>query len=409
VNIAEAIRIALRSLWANKLRSVLTLLGVVIGISSVIAVVTFVSGINDYVAKKIFNLGADVFIVQKMSGIETNPDKFLEQEKRKNLELEDYLAVRDACSQCSAVGAEEDSSGKVKHNEQSIENTEIQGITPSMAIVHDTDLTAGRMLNETDLDNHLPVAVVGTDIVEQLLSGVDPLGQEIRVDGWTYQVIGVGKKKGKTLGQSADNYVMIPITVYIKKYGAHTNSIEIWGKASATGAPLNQAIDEARVVLRARRHDPPGKDDSFQVETNASLLSIWGDISNTFFMATIGIAGVSLVVGGIVIMNIMLVSVTERTREIGIRKALGARRDDVLLQFLIEAVMLALLGGVLGVLLGIGVAEAVTALIGMPSSIKLWAVVAGLLVAASVGVFFGVYPARKAARLDPIVALRFEM
>jgi putative ABC transport system permease protein len=265
------------------------------------------------------------------------------------------------------------------------------------------------MLNETDLDNHLPVAVVGTDIVEQLLSGTDPLGQEIRVDGWTYQVIGVGKKKGKTLGQSADNYVMIPITVYIKKYGAHTNSIEIWGKASATGAPLNQAIDEARVVLRARRHDPPGKDDSFQVETNASLLSIWGDISNTFFMATIGIAGVSLVVGGIVIMNIMLVSVTERTREIGIRKALGARRDDVLLQFLIEAVMLALLGGVLGVLLGIGVAEAVTALIGMPSSIKLWAVVAGLLVAASVGVFFGVYPARKAARLDPIVALRFEM
>jgi putative ABC transport system permease protein len=250
---------------------------------------------------------------------------------------------------------------------------------------------------------------VGTDIVEQLLAGVDPLGQEIRVDGWTYQVIGVGKKKGKTLGQSADNYVMIPITVYIKKYGAHANSIEIWGKASSTGAPLNQAIDEARVVLRARRHDPPGQDDSFQVETNASLLSIWGDISNTFFMATIGIAAVSLVVGGIVIMNIMLVSVTERTREIGIRKALGARREDVLMQFLIEAVMLALLGGVLGVLAGIGVAEAVTALIGMPSSIKLWAVAAGLLVAASVGVFFGVYPARKAARLDPIVALRFEM
>ncbi len=409
MNIAEAIKIALRSLWANKLRSVLTLLGVVIGISSVIAVVTFVSGINDYVAKKIFNLGADVFIVQKTSVIETNPDKFLEEEKRKNLELEDYMAVRDACSQCAAVGAEEDASGKVKHNEQSIENTEIQGITPSMAIVHDTDLTAGRMLNETDLDNRLPVAVVGTDIVEQLLPGIDPLGQEIRVDGWTYQIIGVGKKKGKTLGQSADNYVMIPITVYIKKYGAHTNSIEIWGKASATGVPLNQAIDEARVVLRARRHDPPGKDDSFQVETNAGLLSIWGDISNTFFMATIGIAAVSLVVGGIVIMNIMLVSVTERTREIGIRKALGARRDDVLLQFLIEAVMLALLGGVLGVLSGIGVAEAVTALIGMPSSIKLWAVVAGLLVSASVGVFFGVYPARKAARLDPIVALRFEM
>jgi putative ABC transport system permease protein len=382
---------------------------VVIGVGAVIAVVTFVSGINDYVAKKIFNLGADVFIVAKMSAVETNVEHFLEAEKRKNLDMEDYQAVLEACRHCEFVGALMSTNSRVKHNEQSINDTNVQGLTPSVATILDTDLTSGRMVNDTDLNNHSQVAVVGTDIVEHLLAGVDPLGQEIKVNGWTYQVIGVGKKKGKTLGQSADNYVMIPITVYLKQYGAHNNSIGIWGKASATGAPLNQAIDEARVALRSHRHDQPGKDDSFEIETNASLLGIWSGLSNTFFMATIGIAGVSLVVGGIVIMNIMLVSVTERTREIGIRKALGARRDDVLLQFLIESVILSLIGGALGVLAGVFIAEVVTFLIGMPSSIKLWAVFAGLTVAASVGVFFGVYPARKAARLDPIVALRFEM
>jgi putative ABC transport system permease protein len=343
-----------------------------------------------------------------MSAVETNVDHFLEAEKRKNLTMEDYQAALEACRHCELVGAILRTSAKVKNGEQSISDTNVQGITPSMADILDTDLTSGRMLNETDLTSRSAVAVVGTDIVDQLMPGIDPLGKEIRIDGWTYQVIGVGKKKGKTLGQSADNYALIPITVYLKQYGTHNNSIGIWGKALATGAPLNEAMDEARVALRSHRHDSPGQDDSFEIETNASLLGIWSGLSNTFFMATIGIAAVSLVVGGIVIMNIMLVSVTERTREIGIRKALGAKREDVLLQFLIESVTLAVLGGALGVLLGAVIAFSVTLLIGMPSSIKLWAVAASLVVSASVGVFFGVYPARKAARLDPIVALRFE-
>ncbi|MBA3914061.1 MAG: ABC transporter permease [Acidobacteriales bacterium] len=408
MNFTEAMRVALQSLWANKLRSALTLLGVVIGVAAVIAVVTFVNGINGYVAEKIFNLGADVFIIFKVSPATTNIDKFLEGEKRKDLTMEDYEAVLEACKHCAWVGAAlRNQTGHVKYGEQSISDSTVQGLTPSMVPIYDVDLAAGRMLNETDLQSNAAVAVVGPDIVEHLMGGADPLGKDIRVDNWTYRVIGVGKAKGKTLGQSLDNYVMIPITAYMKQYGSH-NSIRISGKASGTGVPLEEAMDESRAIMRARRHVRPGDDDNFDIETNASLLTIWSNFSGTFFVAMIGIAAISLVVGGIVIMNIMMVSVTERTREIGVRKAMGAKRADIMMQFLIESVTLALVGGATGVLLGIIVAKGVTLAIGMPSVIKLWAVGAGVLVAASVGIFFGVYPARQAAMLDPITALRFE-
>jgi putative ABC transport system permease protein len=405
----EAIRIALQSLWANKLRSVLTLLGVVIGVAAVIAVVTFTSGINGYVAQKIFNLGADVFLISKVSPVITNIDEFLEGQKRKDVTMEDYEAVRDACRHCALVGASTIKvDGHAKYGQQSISDVWIRGFSPSMAEILDIDLTSGRMLNDSDENNRSNVAIIGTDVVDNLFSGLDPLNKEIRVDGQIYRIIGVGKKQGTTLGQSRDNYVAIPISTYLKQFGSHT-TVRISGKANGVGSQLEAAVDEARAIMRARRHDLPGKPDSFAAETNQSFLTIWSSLSGTFFIVMVAIASIALIVGGIVIMNIMLVSVTERTREIGIRKAMGARRQDVLLQFLIESSTMAVVGGVLGILFGIGFAKGITALIGMPSTVKLWAVAAALLVSGSVGIFFGVYPARRAAQLDPIVALRFEL
>ena len=233
----EALRISLQSLWANKLRSVLTLLGVVIGVAAVIAVVTFVNGINGYVAEKIFNLGADVFIMFKVSPAVTNVDHYLEGQKRKDLTMDDYRAVRDGCKHCAYVGAyARNNSGHVKYNEQALTDTMVQGMTPSVATTQDIDMDSGRMLEQIDLENNAPVAVVGTDIPETLMPGVDPIGKEIRVDGWTYRIIGVGKKKGKTLGQSLDNYVLIPMTSWLKQYGSYNTNMRISAKAAGTGA-----------------------------------------------------------------------------------------------------------------------------------------------------------------------------
>jgi putative ABC transport system permease protein len=370
--------------------------------------VTFVNGINGYVATKIFNLGADVFIVTKVSPVVTSIDQFLEGQKRKDLTLDDYQAVLEGCLDCRHAGASVNSIGSVRFADQSSSDTMIRGMTPSMAPILDLDIVAGRMFNNIDMRNASRVVVIGNDILEKLMPGLDPLGREVRIDGESYTIIGLGKKEGKTLGQSRDNYVIMPITAWQRKYGTH-KSVRILGKSDGVGKQLESAMDETRAIMRSRRHDLPGAPDSFDVETNASFLGIWANISGSFFIAMVAIAAISLVVGGIVIMNIMLVSVTERTREIGIRKALGARRHDVLRQFLIESSTMALVGGVIGILFGIAVAKGVTTFFGMPSVIKLWAIGAGLLVSASVGVFFGVYPARRAAQLDPIAALRFEL
>ena len=402
----EAVRIATANLWAHKLRSVLTLLGVVIGVTSVIAVVSLVNGLNRYVAEKVFNLGADVFLVNRAPAIITSIDQWEESQKRKKFHFDDYEAIRDDCRRCVAVAASLNKTGQVKYGTDYLSDSAIVGFTHEMPEVYSRELAQGRYFTRLDVLRGSPVCDVGYDVVNKLFPGTDPVGKEIRVDTSECEIIGVGKKRGSVMGQSQDNWVIMPLTTYQKIYGSD-NSLRLWVKAAGTQA-LEPTMDEVRLILRGRRHVAYRDSDDFAMDTNASFLALWGNISGTFFGVMIGIASIALIVGGIVIMNIMLVSVTERTREIGLRKSLGARQSDIRLQFLIESSTIAAIGGAMGVVLGILLAKIVTLTTSLPSSVQFWSVLAGLLMATSVGLFFGVYPASKAARLDPVVALRQE-
>jgi putative ABC transport system permease protein len=407
MSFGEAAKIAMASLWAHKLRTVLTLLGVVIGVTSVIAVVSLIGGLNAYVAEKVFNLGADVFLVSRGPLVTLNVDDYMKTQKRRKLKLDDYEFVRDNCKSCVAVGAElNHGNAQVKYGTDYISNTGIMGWTPEMPDLETYDLDSGRHINQTDVLHRSPVCTVGFDIEDKLFPGTDPIGKEIRVDTSFCQIIGVGKKLGTVFGASRDNWVIIPITTFQKTYGSD-DSLIIWGKGQGV-ATMQQSMDEVRSLLRGKRHLDYNMTDDFEIETNDSFLAIWSSISGSFFVLTVAIASISLVVGGIVIMNIMLVSVTERTREIGLRKSLGARQSDIRMQFLIESSMIAAFGGICGVTLGIIFAKILTATTALPSAVEPWSVLMGMIVSTSVGLFFGVYPASKAAQLDPVVALRSE-
>ena len=401
----ENLRIALDALRANKMRSVLTVVGNVVAVMSVIAVVAVIDGMNTYVSEKVLEEGLRVVYVDKF-GLITNEEEWRDALKRRDLTTLDAEALARQSTLAREVVAQVETTKRVRRGRTELQNVRILGTTQGYEAVGKYDVDQGRALDEDDVQKRRPVCLIGSEVAKQLFPLVDPLGQSIRVSGYELRVVGTLAARGNVLGQSQDNIVVLPLGQYEKIYGSR-ESIVILIRAK-TGVDLERAQDEARVILRSRRHVPLGKPDDFAITTSETYMTLYQTLTRGIYTGTIGLVAISLLVGGIVIMNIMLVAVTERTREIGIRKALGARHGDLLSQFLSETVVLSLFGGVLGVLAGVAVALLIRLLTPLPASIQPWSVLISLLVASSVGLFFGVYPATRAARLDPIVALRQE-
>jgi putative ABC transport system permease protein len=410
---SEAIGIALASLRANKLRSFLTVLGILIGVSSVIAIVAITEGLDRYIADKVLQLGTRSFSVQKFPDIITSREQWIAMMKRRDFTMADLDAVRQGCEACAEVGGLLGTGRDVKFGRITQANVRIMGVTENFSRIGSVrDLTAGRQLIQDDIDHARPVAVIGPDLVDAFFGQTEPLGKEILLGTHAVKVIGVGERKGTVFGQSQDNFAWIPITHFRKLYGTR-QSVVIQAEARSM-AELETAQDQARMVMRIRHHLDYGKEDDFSIETGESVMELWQSATRGIYVVTIVVTAISLLVGGVVVMNIMLVSVTERIREIGVRKALGARRRDILRQFLVESVILSVFGGALGIAGAALFSMALGAVLGAIMSaqfsapVRLWAVLLALFVSTLVGLVAGIYPAGRAAALDPVVALRNE-
>jgi putative ABC transport system permease protein len=405
MNPRESVGIALGALRANKLRSFLTLLGTIIGVASVIAVVSFVEGLNRFVTNKLLSAGANVFQVDKY-GFITSQQAFLDAQNRPDVTIEDADALRARVPHATLVVAQASGQAPIRYRDKQVKGVNLGGRGAGYDVIEDMQVSEGRHFTELDDQRRRMVCVIGPEVSDELFTNTDPIGKFIRVGDYTYEVIGVTTVKGKMLGQSQDRFVFIPIRTF-QKYLMQRGSVEISVK-SVDQASLPVAIQEARLVLRGRRHLGPTRPDNFGITTSDTWLDLYRQLTGGIFVVTIGVAAISLLVGGIVIMNIMLVSVTERTREIGVRKALGARRRDILTQFLVESMTLSLTGGLIGIAIGVGLALLVGAISPLPAAVNLPSIVLGILMSSLVGVFFGSYPAYRAARLDPVEALRYE-
>ena len=408
VDIRDNLAMALAALNAYKLRAALTVLGLTMGVATLMTVMTLVQGANLYVEQKIANLGTNVFRLAKTPFAVVDFTVVVKALKNKNIDVLDHQSVAELCTACEQVGASASSTLSIQYGNKQTDDTAIIGYTPNMIDIDTRTLESGRYFTPGEDRHAAYVAVIGSSLVDQFFQNEDPIGRTIRTGSLEFLVIGTFKKLGSVLGQDQDNFAIIPLNTFLKVRGTRTSlTLEI--KASGGEKNFNEAQDQARIIMRSRRHDPPGKEDSFFIGTSQSYIALWQSISGSFFAVFVMVSSISAMVGGIVIMNVMLVSVAQRTREIGLRRAVGATKTDILRQFLTESLVQCLIGGAIGIAIGFGCALALRTLTSFPASVKTWVALLGLVLSSTIGLFFGIYPARKAASLDPVTALRTEM
>jgi len=409
VKFVETLKLALAAIWAHKLRSALTLLGMIVGVTAFVVVVSLIAGFNRYVDEKIAGIGAKSFTVQRFNPLEDFKDTdtiAAAARRNKELTLDDYDYLRERASLIDKIGARARvTPSEVKRGDQVLEDVFVSGATANCVDIENRDVADGRFIAEPENDNGARVAYLGADIADKLFTG-SPIGQEISIRGLPYRVIGVEVAKGTVFGIPQDNFIIIPLKTYAVNYGGLIRQRSLYFIATSKSDELfNDAVEESRYLMRARRKLGPSEKDNFGIVTPDAITGLRDRLFGTIFIVAIAVPGIALVVGAIVIMNIMLVSVTERTKEIGIRKSLGARQMDILKQFLVEAATLALMGGIVGVFLAWVIGFLVSAFL-LPTYLSIFAIAGALAVSGGAGVASGIFPAWKAARLDPIEALR---
>jgi putative ABC transport system permease protein len=401
---------ALAALRGHKLRSALTLLGVTLSVAVLIFVVSVISGANLYIQNRVANLGSNVLLVMRFPIITNQQDFFKAMRRNRLITWEDFEALRDGMRLPKAVGLETRTNGKVRLGTQALDDINIRGVTANIADMDVEEPESGRYITEADNEGRTEVTFIGQEVAGKLFPTVDPIGKSINIDGRDFLVVGVAKPIGTVFGQSQDDFVYIPIRTFLKRYGEHGQNLDLAINIQARGPDwMQQTKDEARTIMRGRRHLDPNVDDNFGILGSDTIMSLWKNLTGAIAATMVGVVSVFLVIGGVVIMNVMLASVTERTREIGVRKSLGARKRDILMQFLVESAVMAAVGGATGIGIAYLLSTLVRVFTPVPSQVPIGAVILALGVSTAVGLFFGVFPASRAAKLDPIEALRFEI